>query len=62
MILPSALGGRAQQVGQCIRLGGRMSAAASAAAPVVTSVQRRLHSYDEAIVALNSMQESYCRD
>ena len=61
MILPSALGGRAQQVGQCIRLGGRMSAAASAA-PVVTSVQRRLHSYDEAIVALNSMQESYCRD
>ena len=35
---------------------------AAAAAPVVTSVQRRLHSYDEAIVALNSMQESYCRD
>ena len=38
------------------------AAASSAAAPVVTSVQRRLHSYDEAIVALNSMQESYCRD
>ena len=54
-MLPGALGLRAQQVGHCVL--GKMSAAA---APIVTSIQRRLHSYDEAIVALNSMQGSYC--
>ena len=53
VMIQSALGRGAQQVGHCVL--GRMSAVS---APIVASVQRRLHSYDEAIVALNSMQSN----